>query len=366
MRGKRFLVYAYFAKNLGDDLFLKVLFDRYPNVRWDLLTANRNYNHIFKEYNNVNIIYSYRDVKIGKSSFNLFFKINEFLKYSRYDGFIIIGGSLFMQSPAWKMKKKEREYLLENFKRKNKPTYILGANFGPYKDPSFFREYKEMFREFNDVCFRDQYSFKLFMDQDHIRVAPDIIFGITPPTVQKEFKKIGISLINLKNRENLKEFQEGYVNKIVQIIEKYIHLGYKITLFSYCEIEGDLEIAKTVQFRVRDIYQGKIEIINYEGNIDDFLRRFSGCEIIIGTRFHSIILALLNNQPVYPIIYSDKTFNVLKDIGLEKEVTHIKDLEKIDAENVLTSAINNKLKSEGDIKEAENHFMKLDSFINVL
>ena len=31
---KQILVKAYLANNLGDDLFLKVLFDRYPNIRW--------------------------------------------------------------------------------------------------------------------------------------------------------------------------------------------------------------------------------------------------------------------------------------------------------------------------------------------
>lgn len=67
------LVCAYFANNLGDDLFLKILIERYPNVKWELLTANRNYKKLFKDLKNVNIIYSYRDLPIGKKQVNPFF-----------------------------------------------------------------------------------------------------------------------------------------------------------------------------------------------------------------------------------------------------------------------------------------------------
>ncbi|WP_282173035.1 polysaccharide pyruvyl transferase family protein [Cytobacillus firmus] len=232
---KKFLVCAYFAKNIGDDLFLKILFDRYPNAEWDLMTANRNYNEIFKDYNNVKIIYSYRNFNIGKYSGNLFFKLNElFLKYNKYDGLINIGGSIFMESPAWKMKKNERQYLLEKFKEKNKKTFILGANFGPYKDQNFEKEYRDLFPCCSDICFRDKYSFGIFSDLKNVRVAPDIVFSLGKSyKPEPKEKKVGFSVINLSKRVGLIEFQRSYTQKIVQFIEKYSEMGYKINLFSF-------------------------------------------------------------------------------------------------------------------------------------
>jgi colanic acid/amylovoran biosynthesis protein len=361
---KRFLVCAYFAKNIGDDLFLKILFDRYQGIQWELLTANRNYKKIFKGYNNVRIIYTYRNVNIGKFSINPFFKINElFLKYNRYDGLINIGGSIFMQSPSWKMKIDERWYLLNKFKRKNKKTFIIGANFGPYKDYKFIQEYKELFTLYDDICFRDSESFNAFKELNNVRVAPDIVFSLKNSNFTPKEKKIGFSIINLENREGLCEFQESYNKRMIELIEKYSEFGYKINLFSFCENEGDLKIINDLKRKIKPVYQKELEIVAYEGNIDEFLNKFKACELIIGTRFHSIILALLFNQSVYPIIYSDKTFNVLKDLGMENDCCYIKDLENLVINDVVSTAFNNKLKNRKVLSEALKQFEKLDYFI---
>ena len=53
MSRRKILVDAYYAKNLGDDLFLKILFDRYSDVDWYLFGADEDYKNIFKEYDNV-------------------------------------------------------------------------------------------------------------------------------------------------------------------------------------------------------------------------------------------------------------------------------------------------------------------------
>ncbi|WP_419096214.1 polysaccharide pyruvyl transferase family protein [Sutcliffiella tianshenii] len=37
----------------------------------------------------------------------------------------------------------------------------------------------------------------------------------------------------------------------------------------------------------------KLKLVNYEGNKDHFIKEYQSCETIIGTRFHSIILALI-------------------------------------------------------------------------
>jgi colanic acid/amylovoran biosynthesis protein len=365
MKKKRFLVSAYYAKNLGDDLFLKVLFDRYPNVQWDLLTANRSYNEIFKNYKNVRILYSYRGISIGKRTFNLFYKLNElFMDFNKYVGLINIGGSIFMQSPSWRFKKDEREYLLKKFKEKNKKAFVLGANFGPFIERSFLDEYMSLFPEYDDICFREQKSYEIFKDLDNVRVAPDIIFSMKKNKKSRaNSKRIGISLINLKNREGLKEYQEDYMNKMVQIIEHQLLLGNKVDLFSFCENEGDLEIINQVKEKINGNYHEAINVVNYLGNIDEFLEKFSSCDMIIGTRFHSIILALLNNQPVFPIIYSDKTRNVLNDLGLYDAGCNIKDIHNMDTDRYLSMAQNNRIKEKTVIIKAENHFNHLDSYI---
>lgn len=364
---KRVLVCGYFAKNLGDDLFFKVLFDRYKNIKWDLLTANRNYKNIFKDYKNVNIIYSYRGVSIGKKSVNLFYKKNEILKsLKKYDAMVNICGSMFMQNAAWREKLEEREYLVKEFKKNNKKVYILGANFGPYKDQIFEDKYRNLFKEYDDICFRENYSFNIFKDLTNVRVAPDIVFTLKHNDNEKVEKYVGFSIIDIEKRDGLKEHYTDYNNKMRDLIEKYIQLGYRIRLFSFCDNEGDMKAINKIIDSVNDKFKNEIDVINYDGNINGFINLFKSCSIIIGTRFHSIILALLFNQNVFPIIYSDKTFNVLEDLNANNEYCYIKDIKNLDINGVIEKYNKNFIEKKKIVKMAEEHFINLDAYLETI
>lgn len=362
--GKKVLVYAYFAKNFGDDLFLKILFDRYPDVEWRLLTANRNYKEIFGTYKNVKIIYSYREVGIGRHQHNIFFKLNDlFFNYKKYDAFVNIGGSLFMQGPAWKMKLREREYLVKNFKKSNKKAFILGANFGPYQDKQFVKQYRKLFHEIDDICFRDTHSYNIFRNLDNVRVASDIVFTLeTKSTVKKE-KSVGFSIIDLEKRKGLNEYYKQYNEKMVRLAEDYIEKGYKINLFSFCENEGDLKGIKFITDNINPEYREHIKVFSYNGDIDIFLNDFKSCEIIVGTRFHSIILAMLFNQKFYPIIYNEKTYNLLKDLKKEKISCHLKDIGSLKVKEAIAAIENNKIDGSNLFLGANKQFEIIDQLL---
>ncbi|WP_034765867.1 polysaccharide pyruvyl transferase family protein [Rossellomorea vietnamensis] len=358
----RVLVCAYFAVNTGDDLFLKVLFDRYPNVKWDLLTANRNYIKIFKEYKNVQILYTYREVKIGAKYYNIFFKLNDLiLNFKKYDALINIGGSIFMQGSSWKKKLKERNYLVTKFKEMNKKIFIIGANFGPFNDEEFIQSYRELFKKCDDICFRDSESFNLFKELENVRLAPDIVFGLKSNERSEGKEKIaGFSIINLKNRKGLKDYYHLYNNKIIELAKNYLSKGYRVKLFSFCENEGDLNIIQDIE---SEINNQNIEIVNYKGDIDSFLEKFKSCEVILGTRFHSIILALKNRQKVVPIIYSEKTYNVLKDLNMQNDCHYIKDISTLNFDEVnLKSDFQNSILHQNIERESEIHFKEIDNF----
>src|SRR4051812_38909688 len=100
---KKIMISAYTNFNLGDDLFIKVLCERYPNTRFVLL-APRKYKRSFKESKNLNVYstdsflirgidYLLRKIKV----YNFYRKLLSF----RCDAIVQIGGSLFIQSNNW-------------------------------------------------------------------------------------------------------------------------------------------------------------------------------------------------------------------------------------------------------------------------
>lgn len=87
-------------------------------------------------------------------------------------------------------------------------------------------------------------------------------------------------------------------------------------------------------------------------------------EIIVGTRFHSIILGWLFNKPVLPIVYDNKTLQVLKDMNL-KNYASLEELEKVSIDDLIG---NIEIVPSNQIailkNSSKNHFKFFDLFIN--
>lgn len=356
---KKILLNAYINLNFGDDLFLKILFDTYPDVTWVLTKGGKKYKEIFKDYNNVkikdSIVFKLKN-KLGITEKNSIF--------NRYDAGLYIGGSIFMQIPEWKEQYKRREEVINSFAKQNKPYFILGSNFGPYKDIIFKQKYELLLNKCEDICFREKNSYDLFKESCNIRLAPDIVFQLEPKNVKKIKDTIGISMIELNERMDLKEYREIYLDKIKNIIEKGIDKNKKFTLFSFCEEQGDLKIINELVDIIDNKYKSNIKVVNYAGNIDEFLTEFEKMENIIGTRFHACILSQVFGQGLYPIIYSDKTYNVLKDIGLDNEYSYIKDLINLDEDNLFNIISENKISDLSIFKESKKQFEELDKYVS--
>jgi len=361
MKRKNVLVSAYFAKNVGDDLFLKVLFDRYQDVNWYLLTGHRYYKDVFENYQHVNIIPYYREI----GNLNLFLSwclLTGHIK--KYDAFVMIGGSIFMQHKQWEKVFLTRTRIINLFNKNNLPTYIIGANFGPYQDKRFLKKYEHHFSKYTGICFRDMYSYNLFKQLPDVRMAPDAVFTLNVnKRVKPRTKSLGISPILLRNRDDLKLYENQYHLKLKEIIEHYLHKEYDIKLFSFCEYEGDLESVEQILKLLPEEYHKQISVINYTGNLESFIRAFQTCSIVIGTRFHSLILAMKFNQKFFPIIYSDKTIHSLKGIGINKLGHHIREIHTLkinEIERLLNYTMNQNV-----FKEAERQFYYLDQLLTV-
>lgn len=360
---KKIIIDAYLAKNLGDDLFLYIVFERYKNkeVQWVLNTYSDDYREMFKDYKNVEVR---KKSTLNKLllKFNLTRKMFYKNESRKSDALVIIGGSIFMENSTWKEQYKRMHERLSVFNKNSKKVFVLGSNFGPFKSEEFVEYSKEIFRECYDICFRDEKSFNYFKNIDNVRVASDVVFVLQDKIMKKQ-DTLGISIIDISEREELKPFIGEYEKKLIEIVNYYTDNKVEVTLFSFCEKQGDLDVA----IKVRDIAKNKemIKIKNYEGDIKEYLQTLGSMENIIGSRFHSIILSQVFHQGVYPLVYSGKTLNILKDIGLDKNYIEIQDINNLKIEELDEVINNNKLNDLSSIiTKSDKQFIKLDEFIN--
>ena len=196
----RVFLNAYANYNLGDDLFLKIVADRYKNHNFICMPSN-NYNKFssnlkFKDKIFCKVLCKISDKKIGYYAYKILL--------NKCKAILTIGGSMFME-------KNTKYNYIYNI---NKPHYILGSNFGPYNTNKFYDEMYEIFSKVEDVCFREEYSYNLFKKLPNIRYASDIVFALnTDDVIITNNKKVVISTIDCSKKTSL-EHKEKYENKI--------------------------------------------------------------------------------------------------------------------------------------------------------
>ena len=365
---KKIFVYAYMAQNLGDDLMVRILCDRYPNAQF-YLYSDKFYKTAFKDIKNL-IIYSSEDKEVkfwNKALKHIKKTTNGFMErlMEKCDATVHIWGSVFIQHNDDYSAFLKADADLRKFSKK---VYLIGSNFGPYKDKQYYLDYHQLLSTYDGVSFRDYYSYNKFKDIPHVVYAPDVVFNYQTDNSSNVEHRVLFSTISLAGRNDnfaIIQYWEVYRKFIQKLAKRYLELGYKITFLSFCEPQGDFyeinEIVKTHDF---DCFKDKIEINNYNGNIEESISLIKESEIIVGTRSHSIILGWLFNKPVLPIVYDNKTLQVLKDMNL-KNYASLEELEKVSIDDLIG---NIEIVPSNQIailkNSSKNHFKFFDLFIN--
>src|SRR5699024_1113213 len=113
-----------------------------------------------------------------------------------------------------------------------------------------------------------------------------------------------------------------------------------------------------------DKVKDKTGIYNYTGNLNESLSIIKASKGIVATRFHSMILGWLFNKNVYPIIYSQKTDNVLSDTNLLGDFVWMQEIDKIKISSVLTQLLTgDKHDIDNEIHNAQKQFLYLDKIL---
>lgn len=359
---KRVFLYAYDKRNLGDDLFVYTIAKRYPDTKFYMWSDKTN-KTTFQSLHNLKIIdKNGMFVRFLNKVHPSFVSRYRAWLECRSKAVVYIGGSIFMEYKNWKQILNWWEYEAEN-----RPFYILGANFGPYHSEDFRNSLAKIFSHAKDVCFRDQYSYKKFCEVTTVRYASDILFSYPMKKGHVICKQIFVSPIDCSMRgegeDTLSAYSNDYMSILSGLLKKYLEDGYDLVLASFCNAEGDDKAVRKLM-RLLSLTEGdsRVKCLFYDGtNIEDILREISSSEYVIATRFHATILAIASGVPVFPIVYSNKTINVLKDIGFQG---HYADLRNLGVISYEYSKANLDCSQSIDIKKlakkAEGHFVMLD------
>lgn len=346
----------YGAANLGDDIFIKIILDRYKN-KFYLGCKEKRY---IKENKNILFRDNYIRLLIGKVKYILTSKYHIPFGLNKGDLLVYIGGSLFIENnnlDAWRREKQFYDSL-------DKPYYILGSNIGPYSSPEFIEIVHSIFSRAEDVCLRDSYSYELLKDLDNVRLATDIVFtlDVSKYKCDTESNNHVISVIDASRKFD-NETSKKYNETIAKIIKKLlVDDESSVTLMSFCEKEGDENACATIMSLLPEDIKDRVEIYRYRGNIGEALQVLASAKTITGSRFHANILGMVFGKKILPIAYSDKTINILSDMKYPGPIIDIRSIDsfninELDFDNIQVIDIS-KLKIL-----AEKQFSELDKVL---
>lgn len=327
---KKVLVRAYQRLNLGDDLFLKILSDRYPDISFYLLSDKRLPKvGVYSRYGNIHTE-SFMIRCIRKLALLFNFSIIESILItiyhrlfrrilSQFDSYIYIGGSLFIQNRNHIGIADKRNAIL--FKEA-RHSFIIGANFGPYSSEEFVRFYNDAFKNCDSVTFRDSFSRDLFPKLQNVSVSPDVVFQLPVTNCHRILNSVGLSIIDLYSRADLSIYADDYERFIRNCVSSLLSHDKEVYVFSFCKAEGD-EIAIN-RILGKD---ARVHRVFYNGDIDEFLALYSSMESMLCTRFHSMILSMVYGQKFIPITYSNKMRQVLNDLKFHDFTIDVQDMD---------------------------------------
>ena len=361
---KWILLTAYCNQNLGDDLIIKILLERYPDYcffyeNW----YNESEASEFCKYENFYNIKKYEKNVFRKQGNNSIIRrlqriiLERLIKRIRTKSIasVQVGGSMFIQRDDSVARK--RRYLLDYG-----PMFIIGANFGPYYSEDYVDGYKEFFKRCKSVVFRDKFSYQLFSELPNVEYASDVVFALEDTKrLDKPRNIVLVSVIDLSGRTELQQYKEVYESTIRSICVDWTKKGKKVILVSLCKNEGDEEcinrVHESLNFETRELVGKHF----YRGNIKRTLQLFEEAECVIATRFHAMILAMQYDIPFFVFSYSPKIENVLDDFGI-KSYCRISSLSDSILEQIPIKMIS--LDFEKKKQMFINPFQRLDEFLD--
>ncbi len=348
------MIYGYTRVNFGDDLFFKILVERYPDIDFYML-AEADYSPIIR-CKNFHTIRRNRINKIFASHIPYQFY------FHRFDAVICIGGSIFMEVGTSGRNRFTRFLLKYKRTFPGVPIYIIGSNYGPERTSAFRESVRGVFSFVESVSLRDNFSYNIFKENPRVICAPDVIFQLAVgKRVEQRHDVVGFSLIDLPSRVLLREHTEQYEEFILYHIGKALAEGKRVRLLSFCTYEGDKLACERIVAKLDNGVQERVEVVAYEGDIDAFLESLREVNLLYASRFHAAVLGVAMQIPTIPVVYSDKTLNVLRDLEYQGDIVDIRAIGDITKK--LTTQIMERSVIEGLNSSAKNHFRAIDELV---
>jgi colanic acid/amylovoran biosynthesis protein len=179
------------------------------------------------------------------------------------------------------------------------------------------------------------------------------------PGVKDKQNTCFISVMDFGAKKALQPYRDAYLHFLKEQVLEQQAMGRQVVLVSFCKVEGDETGIRDLLAILPQSSRTGVQTLCYDGtNWKTICQQISACACLIATRFHSVVLGLSYAVPTVAISYSNKTLQLLKDLGHEADAILPEQLSSLDTPSPITNVCVESLK-----QAAQRHFEKLDQFL---
>lgn len=226
--------------------------------------------------------------------------------------------------------------------------YFVSIGAGPIHHPLSRLLMKSAARLANYRSYRDAIS-KEFMVAIGVNATtdplyPDLVFSLPPPMTARQLdttKSIGLGVMAYTGwsgrASNSEEIYQTYLTKLTDFTAWLLSNGYSVRL-----LVGQTTDQHTVDdlqqaLAVRGISDTTNRIITEPiETIYDLMEQIALTDLVVATRFHNVLCALMTNRPVISLGYAQKNDVLMAEFGLGEFCQHV---ERFDVEQLKTQFI---------------------------
>jgi len=320
-------------KNLGDDMFLRVI------IKWlkeklevNMCTVSAKQGTIDSELYGVTL--KAMEPPIKKISRSLWLAI--FMKSMKSDYLIFSAGSIFTIQPFFIV------YITLRILRFIRGDFLnimaVGVSLGPYRSRADKYWCLKALDQMNYVMLRDKKSAEI-LGKSGVSVPYKLSYDLAlswtkmyPGRNVRQMQQgdvIGLALTSrgfgLCTENNHSHNCNAITKALTEATKEYSNARVKI--FGVCndDIDGDFKLCRHIEQRLLSAGV-RAKIVMYgDGKIDPYLDQLRDCKLLIASRMHAGIMATLGSIPVFQISYAEKIMAFYEHCDLSKNYIRIND-----------------------------------------
>lgn len=189
-----------------------------------------------------------------------------------------------------------------------KPVFFYAQGIGPVR--TSFGKYlvRTIVNKVDYITVRDRQSelelFEMGVNKPKVTVTADAVLSMPPCTEVSHPKMVCISVREWQG-------ESRFHKAIAEVCDDFCEAGYKVYFIPF-QHPQDIEISKQIAARMTN----KAYIAEEPLSIDEISCALAHAEVVIGMRYHALVLAAINNVPFIGIEYDPKVTNFLKQTGM--------------------------------------------------